>query len=165
MTNREVDQILVDLLPGYKSVFTSTRDSLHLFDWAKLGQFTGNPCIAWFGPRNYHFEQDVPVFSFIRSTGETIEPLAMQTDGGSVPRVFWSLPGFGPWDFFPAYIVHAWEFKSHRVSFEEANITLAEGIYTLQKNAGASEVDLIQVEIIYRAVSSPIGKHIWDTKG
>jgi hypothetical protein len=38
----------------------------------------------------------------------------MFTDGGSIPRVFWSVPGFSPWAYGPAYILHDWLYNAHR---------------------------------------------------
>jgi hypothetical protein len=93
----------------------------------------------------------------------------MQTDGGSIPRPAWIIPGLSPWDYLPAYIVHDWDFVAHHKhlsnrTFEEVNLTLAEGIYTLMKT-GVVNSDLVRIEIIYRAVSSPIGRRLWDNAG
>ena len=44
--------------------------------------------------------------SFMKATNTRIVPGLMYTDGGSIPRVFWSVPGLSPWAFGPAYIVH-----------------------------------------------------------
>ncbi|RNC82869.1 MAG: DUF1353 domain-containing protein [Phycisphaera sp.] len=38
----------------------------------------------------------------------------MYTDGGSIPRVFWSIPGYSPWGYAPAYIIHDWIFSVHQ---------------------------------------------------
>jgi hypothetical protein len=60
----------------------------------------------------------------------------MYTDGGSVPRVFWNIPGLSPWSFGPAYVVHDYIFAVHRcgwddpvvsqIKFEESAEILAE---------------------------------------
>src|SRR6266851_6434044 len=66
-----------------------------------------------------------------------IVPGLMYTDGGSIPRVFWSVPGLSPWAFGPAYIVHDWLFVVHRchwpappevqaITFEQSAQILAE---------------------------------------
>lgn len=44
----------------------------------------------------------------------TLQPGRMYTDGGSIPRVFWSAKGFSPWAYGPAYILHDWLFNEHR---------------------------------------------------
>src|SRR5262249_41845045 len=43
-----------------------------------------------------------------------IVPEDMFTTGGSVPRVFCSIPGLSPWGLGPAYIIHDWLFFVHR---------------------------------------------------
>ena len=93
----------------------------------------------------------------------------METDAGSIPRVIWSIPGLSPWDYLPAYMIHDWDFKAHHEglsdrTFEQANLTLAEGIYTLMKT-GVANSDWARIQIIYSAVSSPIGRAIWDHGG
>jgi hypothetical protein len=172
MDNRGIDALLVRELPGYESVFAPTPQgaielrALAAFGW-KRGTFRGWPHLEWRGPRLYLFSQDPKLpFSFQRSTGETLTPQAMDTDAGSIPRVVWSLPGLSPWDYLPAYVIHDWDFRAHHCglsdrSFEEANLTLAEGIFTLMMT-GIAKSDWIRIEIIYRAVSSPFGRNVWD---
>jgi Protein of unknown function (DUF1353) len=66
-----------------------------------------------------------------------IVPENMRTDGGSIPRVFWSIPGLSPWGLGPAYIIHDWLFEVHRchrpappevaqITFEQSAQILAE---------------------------------------
>src|SRR5690242_2673175 len=45
-------------------------------------------------------------FAFVRKSGKRIEPRRMFTDGGSIPRILWSVPGFSPWGQGPAFLVH-----------------------------------------------------------
>jgi hypothetical protein len=72
--------------------------------------------------------------------GRVIQPGRMYTDGGSIPRVFWSVKGFSPWGYAPAYVLHDWLFHQHRCgrdiapdqySFEEANQILDDAINIL----------------------------------
>lgn len=176
LSNGELDALLMRELPGYQSVFASVPATgavelqvLQLFDWKKLGKFSGWPRLEWHAPRSYEFDQyPNDEFSFARSTNEVIVPKAMNTDAGSIPRVAWSIPGLSPWDYLPAYLIHDWDFEAHHRgisdrTFEEVNLTLAEGIYTLWKT-GVAESDPVRIEIIYRAVSSPFGRHIWDNQ-
>ncbi len=65
-----------------------------------------------------------------------ITPVEMYTDGGSVPRVFWNIPGLSPWALGPAYVIHDYIFLVHRcgwpdpevakISFDDSALVLAE---------------------------------------
>jgi hypothetical protein len=65
-----------------------------------------------------------------------ITPVEMYTDGGSVPRVFWNIPGLSPWALGPAYVIHDYIFLVHRcglpdpevakLTFEDSALVLAE---------------------------------------
>lgn len=74
---------------------------------------------------------------FVTRTGREILPGRMYTDGGSIPRVFWSVKGFSPWGYGPGYVLHDWLYHQHRCgrdnppnnfSFEEANQVLDDAI-------------------------------------
>ena len=173
LTNQQLDELLMRELPGYQSVLVSRPEALltaAFFGWRKEGVFTGWPRLEWHGPRDYQFKQyPEDEFYFARQSKEKITPDAMNTDGGSIPRLAWIIPGLSPWDYLPAYIVHDWEFLAHHrkltnKTFEEVNLTLAEGIYTLWQ-AGLAHSDFVRIEIIYQAVSSPIGRKLWDHPG
>jgi len=132
------------------------------------GSFQGKPHLCWVAPNSFEFFQPPgePPFSFTRHTGELIVPGTMTTDGGSIPQLFQGIPGFSSWEFGPAFIVHDWEFQQHDhgapKSFEEANLTLAEGIWTLMTQ-GVTRKDKLLMTAIWAAVSSPVGRHIWDS--
>lgn len=131
------------------------------------GEFIGVPEVATSGGRNYLYKQSEPKFAFRRFDGELIYPKAMVTDGGSIPRVAWVIPGLDPWTYMPAYLIHDWDFMAHHAnpayprSFEEVNLTLAEGVYTLMMN-GVGKQDWRILLAIYLGVSSPIGRRVWD---
>jgi hypothetical protein len=74
--------------------------------------------------------------------GREIRPERMYTDGGSIPRVFWSAKGFSPWGYGPAYVLHDWLFHQHRCgkdrppsnySMTEANQVLDDAIDLLMQ--------------------------------
>ncbi len=74
---------------------------------------------------------------FTTRSGREVRPGRMYTDGGSIPRVFWSVKGFSPWGYGPAYVLHDWLYHRHRCgqdgppntfSFEEANEVLDDAI-------------------------------------
>lgn len=105
---------------------------------------------------------------------EPIIPEDMYTDGGSVPRMFWSIPGLSPWGLGPAYIIHDWIFKVHlcpwtnkpeavaALTFEESAKALAEVAAALV-DAGLIDNDLRGA--VVAAVNSPIARRIWDGGG
>lgn len=128
--------------------------------WKRPGKFAGVPTLTWLGPRRYLFSAK-DGFAFTRSTGEIITPGPMFTDDGSIPRVAWSFPDLDPWSYTPAFLIHDWLFESQVGTFEGANATLAEAIWTLVTE-GTCEGSWFGIEIIYRAVSSPFGRAVWD---
>lgn len=82
--------------------------------------------------------------------GREVKPTRMYTDGGSIPRVFWSVKGFSPWGYGPAYVLHDWLFHQHRCgndkapnnySMEQANEVLDDAINLLmeQKKVQANQ--------------------------
>src|SRR5207245_1298266 len=49
---------------------------------------------------------------------EPIVPVEIFTDGGSIPRVLWGIPGLSPWGLGPAYVVHDYVFVVHRCNWD-----------------------------------------------
>jgi hypothetical protein len=104
--------------------------------------------------------------AFVRSTGETITPGRMFTDGGSIPRWFWVNKNLSPWVYVPAYLVHDWEFDQHRQkastkTFDAVRDTLAEGLKTLME-AGLAPRDEKTFRSIYAGVSSFVAMKLWE---
>lgn len=146
----------------------ASRTALGFFDGVNTGEFRGLPTLVWVGANRFRFVQDATKkpFEFIRSNGETVRPQDMFTDGGSVPRLIQPLPGFSAWDYGAAFIIHDWEFEAHHKgisnkSFDDVNLTLAEGIKTLM-DSGIVEKNTFALYAIWAAVSSPVAKQIWD---
>lgn len=105
-------------------------------------------------------------FSFVRSSGETITPGSMFTDGGSIPRWFWVNKNLSPWIYVPAYLVHDWEFDQHRLKtspkpFEDVRDTIAEGIKTLMES-GLGPRSEQTFRTIYAGVSSYVARRYWE---
>jgi immune inhibitor A len=120
------------------------------------------------GGRDYLYTPDrADPFRFVRSTGERIQPGHMITDGGSVPRAAWVIPDINPWAYIKAYLIHDWDFSRHHCDagygrlFDPVNRTLGEGIYTLMR-LGEVATDWRKVELVYQAVSSFVGRGVWD---
>lgn len=134
----------------------------------KAGKFTGAVNITWHGPILYDFIQDPNnPFSFIRENGQVITPENMVTDGGSVPRIFWSVGGLSPWDFLPAYIIHDWLYVQHhagacKYEFQEVNTIMAEAIYTLMLTNPNNVYSPRDLWAIFSSVNSFAGKKVWD---
>lgn len=146
-----------------------------------VGEFAGRFSLQWIGPDLFQYTPDPDdPFRYLRNKGpgkraEVVQPGSMVTDGGSIPRIpriAQILPGLSPWEYGPAYLIHDWEFYRHdidpdfRKSFKQVNLTLAEAIWTLM-NAGYPGTkrparNVQTVYTIYSAVSSPIGRQIWD---
>jgi hypothetical protein len=144
----------------YKRLFSVT--------WDKQGEFQGRYNLEPVGPRDYIFRPNADdPFRFIRSDGQEIQPGPMHTDGGSIPRVAWVIPDLDPWAYLPAYLLHDWEFIVHHcrvdqsLEFDDVNQILAEGTYTMMVT-GKVPADWRKVEIVYEAVSSFVGKTVWD---
>ena len=99
-----------------------------------------------------------------------IVPEDMYTDGGSVPRVFWSIPGLSPWALGPAYIMHDWIFEVHRCNRdappEVKNITFEQSAQILaevgQSLVDAGLIDNNQLPAIVWAVRTRYARGIWD---
>lgn len=144
----------------YKKLFTVT--------WERRGAFLGRYSLEWNGPRDYTFipDKDDP-FRFVAKDGTETRPQRMKTDGGSVPRIAWAVPDLDPWTYLPAYLIHDWGFITHHClpdasrTFEEVNQALAEGIYTMMMD-GTVPADWRKVEVVYRSVSSSVGRGLWD---
>jgi hypothetical protein len=142
--------------------------ALHGVEWDQQGEFHGPSTITWRAARDYLFRPDpANPFFFVRSNGQRIQPATMMTDGGSIPRLVWSVPDMDPWAYLPAYLLHDWLFTAHHCvpdqagSFEDANTILAEAIYTMMVT-GMVGADWRKVEVIYQAVSSFVGRRVWD---
>lgn len=72
-------------------------------------------------------------FTFTTNSGVVIKPEDMLTDGASIPRFLWGVPGMAPWDWPDAVIIHDWLYETHHrgrdvVGFSEANAILGEAM-------------------------------------
>ena len=107
-----------------------------------------------------------------RGTDKRITPKLMYTDGGSVPRVFWNIPGLSPWGFGPAYVIHDYIFAVHRcgwpdpvvsqIKFEESAEILAE-VGKVLIETGLIKDDALNA--IIWAVRTQYARNLWDTPG
>lgn len=134
------------------------------------GAFAGRLTVEWIEPNVFIYRPDPkePLI-YTTSDGRKIQPRAMYTDAGSIPRLFWSSPGLGPWDFAPGYIIHDWLFEQHHckegdwqsVDFKRSAQVLAEAMKT--QMVKSEQPDPTIVWAVYEAVSSDIARNLWDT--
>ena len=134
------------------------------------GTFSGKLDVEWIAPNQFIYRPhrfDPLIYS--TADGHKIQPRAMFTDGGSIPRLFWSVSGFGPWDFAPGYIIHDWLFEQHHCKesdwqsydFPSSALILAEAIKTQMVKAGDRDSTIVWA--VHEAVSSPIARRLWDS--
>ena len=90
------------------------------------------------------------------------------TDAGSTPPIAWLIPDLDPLTYLKAYLLHDWEFMMHHCrphesrTFEEANHTLAEGVFTLMMTEESIDPDWRKVALVHAGVSSFVGRRVWD---
>lgn len=160
------------LLAGFVDLHTFNSVAWHAHrrlwgcPWDRAGTFGGTIAVTVAGPRTYHYipDEDDPLY-FLRASGELIKPGALTTDGGSIPRVAWAIPGLDPWTYLAAYVVHDWLFNTKSHSFEQANLILAEALYTQMTAAPNSPFrapeDWRVAWAVHAAVSSVFGRRAW----
>jgi hypothetical protein len=111
--------------------------------------------------------------SFWKHTAKLIAPRKpMYTDGGSIPRFFWNIPGLSPWGFGPAYVIHDYIFLVHRCGLDDpdvASITFPQSAEVLAE-VGKSLVDLGLIkhdalDIIVWGVKTQYAETLWNTPG
>ena len=137
------------------------------------GVLKGHVIIEWTSEDEFIYRPDrSKLFSFQPSFLNTaIVPDTMYTDGGSIPRIFWSIPGLSPWGLGPAYIIHDWLFLVHRchrtappevaaITFEQSAQILAEVGKSLIE---AGLVQHNKLEEIVWAIQTKYARDIWDS--
>ncbi|MCE9565543.1 MAG: M6 family metalloprotease domain-containing protein [Planctomycetes bacterium] len=140
--------------------------------WDSQGAFFGtydpSTQLRQIGERDYIYTpHPTDPLRFRRSSGDVVQPGQMVTDAGSVPRVAWVIKDINPWTYIKGYLVHDWDFLRHHCDttygriFEDVNLTLAESIYTLMRT-GEVDTDWRKVELVFEAVSSVVGRGVWD---
>lgn len=139
------------------------------YDRVRPGSFQGKVTITWAEPNYFIYEPSPTDPLKFASDGHIIIPKKMYTDGGSIPPFFWGIPGYSPWGYAPAYIIHDWLFVAHhcnydtdnQYTFEDSARLLAEGIKTLMETHRVPKDEFVEYTI-YEAVSSAVAKELWD---
>ena len=99
----------------------------------------GNLLVQWSDEKRFiYVTNSKNPLRFQTRDGREIKPGRMYTDGGSIPRVFWAFPGFSPWGYAPAYVLHDWLFHQHRCRRDDPpnRYTLAEANQVLDDTIG-----------------------------
>jgi len=134
------------------------------------GKFEGRLDVEWIAPNLFIYRpHPTEPLTYAAADGKVIRPQLMYTDGGSIPRLFWSTPNMGPWDFAPGFIIHDWLFLQHRCksgnwhefSFERSAALLAEALKT--QMAESKKPDPVVLWAIHEAVESSAAKEEWDS--
>jgi Protein of unknown function (DUF1353) len=114
----------------------------------KGGELSGKLALAWEDGYNFvaypvagdPLTYKLPAGHRLASLLGEIKPELMFTDGGSIPRTFWSFRGLSPWEYGPAFILHDWIFSRHYcgkdtypVTLDEANDILLDAMILLDK--------------------------------
>lgn len=182
-------QILDDVDNRRSGSFKRSLATLYLADrfyrQLGVGSFEGAPTVTWNG---YDDAGGRPVFVFepgefayVTADGRRITPSAMDTDGGSVPKVLHSFGNFNPWTYGPAFMIHDWIFVAHKcdtvpdndIAFEESAIIMAEAMKTIMevgfKDADGEMQVLPKAEdtlyLMYQAVRSHFAESLWNDTG
>lgn len=136
------------------------------------GILKGRVVVQWAREDKFIYLKTSNPLSFKPSFLNTpIVPETMYTDGGSVPRIFWSIPGLSPWGLGPAYVIHDWLFEVHRchrnappevaaITFEQSAQVLAEVGKSL---VDAGLIDNNKLEEIVWAIRTRYARNIWDS--
>ena len=134
------------------------------------GKFSGALDVRWVKNDYFRFiPNSYDPFTFTRFDGTRIRPGTMHTDGGSIPRFFWGVPGFSPWGYAPAYIIHDWLFRAkqcgytpdNKFRFSESADVLAEGLKAIMETDQAVR-NYFVFDSVYSAVKSPIAERLWE---
>ena len=132
------------------------------------GTFEGTLRLIWVRPNQFVYEPDPDKpLKFTRAGGLAITPGRMRTDGGSIPRLLWSIPPYSPWGYAPGYIIHDWIFEAHQcgddtITFEESAQILGDAIKTLMEQ-GCAPKNTFGAHSIYQAVKSPVARSAWES--
>jgi len=149
-------------------VMMSSCASRRVYDSIETGNFEGVINLQWISPEKFVFIPDPKQpFTFTRSTGEVIQPQAMFTDVGSLPRFLTIVADFSSTGYAPAYIIHDWLYVAHTKELkanqspdtDRSALILAEGIKTLMESSNTIRRNPRALNIIYQTLKSPFARY------
>jgi hypothetical protein len=157
------------MIMGLLSLYLCASCAYLTYNRTDIGKFEGGIDVRWIEPNKFIYMPTQDPLKFTTSDKKVIVPRRMYTDGGSIPRLFWGVPGYSPWGYAPAYIIHDWLFEAHHcdipeyrdITFDKSASILAEAIKTMMVTNKAPR-DETTLWAIYEAVKSPIAKSLWD---
>jgi hypothetical protein len=123
-------------------------------------KITGNYTLRPVGPRLFLYVPDAESpLTFTTDAGRVFVLSEMfETDLASIPRIFWTIPGFSPLDWVEAAILHDWLWEVRKgkglvVGFFTSNRLLREAIVSLgQSRPRWRAWTRIQAWICHRAI-------------
>jgi hypothetical protein len=153
------------------SILLSACGAHTSYEKTGVGQFAGVVEVRWLEPDRFLFvpNKDDPLRFTTADGTRVIKPEAMYTDGGSIPRIFWSIPGYSPWGLAPAYIIHDWIFVTHycgtigyeNISFADSSRFMGESIKTLMEKDMVPKDEALFFNVV-SAVKTKIAERIWN---
>ena len=133
------------------------------------GVLAGKTVLYWDEEDGFIYVPDqADPLRYSRAGMPSVQPGILRTDGGSIPRIFWSVKGLSPWAYGPAYVLHDFLFNEHRCgrlpapptgySFEGANDVLYDAIAILvaQRKADGGALPLIKAGV------DNFGRQAWE---
>jgi hypothetical protein len=175
MRNESTRRAALSALGGIAATSLASCATWISYEDIGIGDLRGRCLVEWYKEDYFVYRKDRNnPLSFRPSFMATpIVPDEMYTDGGSIPRVFWSIPGLSPWGLGPAYVIHDWLFEMHRchrpvppevaqITFEQSALILAEVGRALIDH-GLVRDNLLE-EIVW-AVRTRYARDLWDQPG
>ena len=161
------------------------------YDAAPVGKFEGSVILMWVdetrkraGDGTFVYVPSKEPLVFIPSENgawkKPIKPAMIYTDGASVPALLQPIPGFSPWGYAQAYMVHDWLFVANRcltdgaakdaekdidgMKFRQSAQIMAEMVKTMFEEGTVTPNDAAG-RAISSAVAGPISRRLWDQRG
>ncbi len=150
------------------AVVGSSCASRKVYDSIETGSFDGSLNLQWISPEKFVFIPDPErPFTFTRASGEIIQPQAMFTDVGSLPRFLTVDSDFSSMGYAPAYIIHDWLYVDHTKAANSGDphdinrsaLILAEGLKTLMESNNTIRRKPRTLNLIYRSLKSPFAHY------
>jgi len=139
------------------------------YDVTPVGALHGTIDLQWIDADLFLYTPDPDdPFRLERASGEVVQPEAMVTDGGSIPRPLQVSAALSPWRFAPVYVLHDWLFQSRHCgqvpagsySFRDTVEVMAEALKThMEDHPEVRHVGAY--EVILAAAASPVAWLVW----
>lgn len=125
-----------------------------------MGKFSGSYTLRPIGPYLFEYRPNLEdPFRYTTNDGRTIQPPHMETDGATVPRVFWGVKWLGPGDWFNAAVIHDGAYELNHWGY--APCTFAEANRILFESMGDSGVPWLFRWLVWVAVTL-FGRGVWN---